>query len=104
MHAVAESTPDRGTDPLLVSSATNDYGEPPVAGTLTGRPATTSTNLDCHMFDSTADSNHIFTLIKLLVSSYTKTRMHHLAKQKTAEVTGISVCKQFSKLVLFKHQ
>ena len=65
---------------------------------------TTFTNLHCHMFDSTAESNHIFTLIKVLVSCYTKIRMHHLAKQKTAEVTGISVRKQFSKLILFKHQ
>ena len=64
----------------------------------------TFTNLDCHMFDSTADSNHIFVLIKLIVACYTKIRMHHLAKQKTAEITGISVRKQFSKLILFKHQ
>jgi len=40
MHTVAESTPNRGTDPLPVRSLTNDYGEPPVAGTLTGRPTT----------------------------------------------------------------
>jgi len=53
----------------------------------------TFTNLDRHMFDSTADSNHIFAFIKCIVTCYTKIRMHHLAKQKTAEITGISVRK-----------
>jgi len=40
MHTVAESTPDTGTNPLPVKAPTNDYGEPPDAGTLTGHPAT----------------------------------------------------------------
>jgi len=39
MYTVAESTPDRGTDPLPVRTPIDDDGEPPVAGTLTGRPA-----------------------------------------------------------------
>jgi len=41
MYTMEESTPDRGTDPLSVRTPTDDDGEPPVAGTLTGRPATT---------------------------------------------------------------
>jgi len=36
MYTVAESTPDRGTDPLPVRTPTDDDGEPPVAE----RPAT----------------------------------------------------------------
>jgi len=65
---------------------------------------TTFTNLHSHMFDSTADNNHIFTLIKVIVACYTKIRMHHLAKQKTAQITGVSIRKELSKLILFKHQ
>jgi len=37
LHTVAEYT-GQGTDPLPVRSHTNDYGEPPIAGTPTGRP------------------------------------------------------------------
>jgi len=40
MYTVAESTPDKGTDPFPVRTPTDDDGELPVAGTLTGRPAT----------------------------------------------------------------
>ena len=42
MYTVAESTPDKGTDPFPVRTPTDDDGELPVAGTLTGRPATLS--------------------------------------------------------------
>lgn len=61
-------------------------------------------DLDCHMFDSTPDSNHVFTLIKAVVHCYCKIRLHHLAKQKTIEITGTAVRKQFTKLILFNHQ
>lgn len=57
-----------------------------------------------HMFDSTPDSNHIFNLIKCVSQSYCQIRMHHLAKQQTAAITGIKVRKELTKLVLFKHQ
>jgi len=60
--------------------------------------------LSAHMLDSTVGSNHIFVMIKVLVACYIKIRMHHLAKQKTAEVTGVAVRKQLSKLILFKNQ
>lgn len=61
-------------------------------------------NLTCHMFDSTPVSNHVFRLIKVIVQCYAKIRLHHLAKLKCAEITGVSVRKEFSKLILFKHQ
>ena len=57
-----------------------------------------------HMFDSTADGNHVFALIKCIAHCYCSVHLHHLAKQKTAEVTGANVRKQLTKLVLFKHQ
>ena len=61
-------------------------------------------SLKKHMFDSTVESNHIFHLIKVVVACYVKVRMHHLAKQKTAEITGVAIRKQLSKLILFKNQ
>ena len=60
--------------------------------------------LDQHMFDSTAVNNHIFTLIKCCSKSYVTIRMHHLGKMRNAKMHEKVVRKQFSKLVLFKHQ
>jgi len=60
--------------------------------------------LDQHMFDSTAVNNHIFTLIKCCSRSYVTIRMHHLGKMRNAKMHEKVVRKQFSKLVLFKHQ
>ena len=61
-------------------------------------------DIHSHMVDSTPDNNHIFSLIKCISSCYSKIRMHHLAKCYTYNVTGESVRKWLSKLVLFKHQ
>ena len=61
-------------------------------------------DLQCHMFDSSRDSNHIFSLRKTVVHCYAKIRLHHLAKQKTLEIAGIAIRKQYSKLILFSHQ
>ena len=60
--------------------------------------------LDQHMFDSTAVSNHIFTLIKCCSQSYVTIRMHHLSKMRNAGMHDKVIRKQFSKLVLFNHQ
>ena len=61
-------------------------------------------SLQDHMFDTNPENNHIFNLIKCISRSYCTIRMHHLAKQKTAEVAGTKVRKQLTKLVLFKGQ
>ena len=60
--------------------------------------------LDQHMFDSTAVNNHIFSLIKCCCQSYVTIRMHHLSKLRNAKMHEKAIHKQFSKLVLFKHQ
>jgi hypothetical protein len=60
--------------------------------------------LDQHMFDSTPGNNHVFKLIKCWCQSYVTIRMHHLSKTRNAGMHEKVVRKQFSKLVLFKHQ
>ncbi len=60
--------------------------------------------LDQHMFDSTAENNHIFNLIKCCSQSYVTIRMHHLSKLRNAGMHEKLIRKQFSKLVLFNHQ
>ena len=60
--------------------------------------------LDEHMFDSTGMNNHIFTLIKCCYQSYVTIGMHHLGKLTNAKRHDMVIIKQFSKLVLFKHQ
>ena len=92
---------------------TNEGGLPHSAG-LSSAIATTVlpvcvesgvfSTLDQHMFDSTAVDNHIFSLIKCCCQSYVTIRMHHLAKSTNAKMHDKIIRKQFSKLVLFKHQ
>ena len=60
--------------------------------------------LNEHMFDSTAVDNHLLSLIKCCCQSYVTIRMHHLAKSRNARMHDKIIRKQFSKLVLFKHQ
>ena len=60
--------------------------------------------LHCHMLDSTPTTNHIFSLARCCAEAYLKIRMHHLGKRYTEKITGQKVRKQFSKLILFKHQ
>ena len=60
-------------------------------------------SLSEHMYDSPADCNHIFFLIKKVAASYLTIRMHSLAKHTTADINGPNVRKQLSKLILFKH-
>jgi len=61
-------------------------------------------SLDYHMFDSTPDNNHIVNVVKCTAHCYAIIRMHHLAKEKYVVITGAKVCKQLTKLVLFKGQ
>ena len=57
-----------------------------------------------HMFDSTVAKNHVFNLIKGCARCYVTIRMHHLCKQKKANMHGRLVRKEYSKLTLFKRQ
>ena len=57
-----------------------------------------------HMFDSTPENNHLIRLIKCVCSCFGKIRMHHVARRYTEQIIGDRVRKQFTKLVLFKHQ
>ena len=47
-----------------------------------------------HMFDSTVVNNHVFNLIKGYARCYVTVRMHHLCKQKNANMHGRLVCKE----------
>lgn len=62
------------------------------------------TNLHEHMFDTSAIDNHLFNLIKLISSQYINVRMHHIAKEFNAKITGEHVRKDLNKIILFKHQ
>ena len=57
-----------------------------------------------HMFDFTVVNNHVFNLIKGCARCYVTIRMHHLCKQKNANMHGRLVRKEYSKLTLFKGQ
>ena len=60
--------------------------------------------LEDHLKDMEPDNNHVYRLIKAVTHAYIKIRMHHLAKQHNAQITGKVVRKQVIKLILFKHQ
>ena len=61
-------------------------------------------DLNCHMVDTAVNDNHIFQLVKLVSSCYSKIRLYHLAKEHNRNNTEEKVRKKFNKLVLFKHQ
>ena len=61
-------------------------------------------SLQKHMFDTPADNNHVFTLIKLIAHSYCKIKTPRIGQKNHEKMTGLKVRKQLSKLVLFKHQ
>jgi len=42
------------------------------------------------MFDTTAESNHVLALIKLICRSYCKVRFHSLARKVTDTMVGAS--------------
>ncbi len=62
------------------------------------------TELDDHMYDSTVDDNHVFGLIKEIISCYCKVRLYHLGKETTAKLSEKNIRKKLNKLVLFNHQ
>ena len=60
--------------------------------------------LENHMQDMEPDNNHVYPLIKAVTHAYAKIRMHHLVKQRNAQITGKIVRKEMTELILFKHQ
>ena len=65
------------------------------------------TELDDHMYDSTVDDNHIYALIKEIItyqSCYCKVRLYHLGKETTSKISDKNIRKKHTKLVLFNHQ
>lgn len=61
-------------------------------------------SLESHMYDSTPTTNHLLSLIKCCAECFIKIRMHHLGKMYSEQISGAKIRKQFSKLILFKHQ
>ena len=61
-------------------------------------------NLNEHMFDTSVVDNHLFILIKLITTNYINVLMHHLAKQHNDNLTGERIRKNYTKIILFKHQ
>ena len=60
--------------------------------------------LDSHMLQGSVTDNHVFDLIKTVSLSYSKIRLHHLAKETNAKYSTRRVRKSLSKLILFKSQ
>ena len=61
-------------------------------------------SINNHMFDSTPENNHLINLIKCIAKCFLKIRMHHLAKEKTAQVRGENIRKTLTKAILFNGQ
>lgn len=57
-----------------------------------------------HMLDCPPDHNHVFILIKCIAACYIKIRMHHLAKRFNEKMTGPTLRKQLTKLILHRHE
>lgn len=90
------SLPKKGnlSDSLTVSAMTE----------LSGHLEKLFPELQNHMFESAAESNHFVRLVKCVIASYIKIRMHRIAKTETTKITGSNIRKQLTKLILFKHQ
>ena len=57
-----------------------------------------------HMFDTSIDNNHMFTLVKCIADCYCKIKFHQLAKQFNDNMAPNKIRKQLTKLILFKNQ
>jgi len=55
---------------------------------LTEVGATIFEDLNEHMFDSTPDNNHVFTLVKCVAFCYSTIRVHHMAKHNSVPPRG----------------
>ena len=61
-------------------------------------------SLNAHFLESPPDNGHLYQLVKSVVSSFLKVRLHHVAKERNATLSGKKVRHMYTKLVLFKHQ
>jgi len=60
--------------------------------------------LEEHMYETAADNNHVYSLVKCIAECYCKIKFHHLAKQFNDGMAPEKIRKQCSKLILFKNQ
>ena len=61
-------------------------------------------SLQDHQFDTPVEANHLLKLVKCVSQCFVKVRMHHLAKQQTADAVKDKLRKRLSKLILFNNQ
>jgi hypothetical protein len=68
-------------------------------------PSNLFSPIDSHILDFEFFSkNHNFILIKQIIFSYTKIRLHYFNKQFNKNLKGKSVRQLLTKVLLFKHQ
>ena len=61
-------------------------------------------DLDTHILDGSVTDNHVVSLIKAIAVSYSKVRLHHMAREENEKNVGKKVRKELSRLVIFKDQ
>ena len=61
-------------------------------------------DLDTHVMDGSVTDNHVVSLIKTIAVSYSKVRLHHMARESNESIIGKKVRKELSRLVIFKNQ
>lgn len=71
---------------------------------LIERSPSAFSSLDYHMLDVPPDDNHVGSLVKRIVCSYCNIRLHHIAKETTAQSNETSVRWKLTKLVHQMHQ
>jgi hypothetical protein len=68
-------------------------------------PSNLFSPIDSHILDFEIFSkNHNFILVKQIIFSYTKIRLHYFNKQFNKNLKGKSVRQLLTKVLLFKHQ
>ena len=60
--------------------------------------------LNSHVFDQTAEYNHIIMLMKAVISQYIKIRLHHIAFLHNESQAKRRVRHKLTKLILFNHE
>ena len=54
--------------------------------------------------DGSVTDNHVVSLLKAIAISYSKVRLHHMAREANEIIMGKKVRKKLSRLVIFKNQ
>jgi len=60
--------------------------------------------LEDNMFETPAEYNHLYILVKCIAECYCKIKFHHLAKTFNDQMAPDKIRKECSKLILFKNQ